>query len=542
MPLTVAAHTNKVPFWVTRAPGVPYFMTDDGEPWHPIGQNDAVTWHELGPLYRRRDVAQVEAHLRWLVEHGVTCLRMMLEYAQERHRYFETGFVRGGTATSASSEMQPKWSPGMVRFWDDLFALCEKVGLRLLLTPYDTFWMWIKWKQHPYNQKLGGVLRHPSEALLSAEMRTAIKARLTFAAERWGGSGALFAWDLWNEIHPAHAKDEAAPFRGFIDDLSQHVREVETRKWGRAHLQTVSLFGPELGWKPHLRAEMEEAIFRHPALDFATIHIYQHGTIDDPKNTVDAAVDMGRHVREAVLQVRDARPFLDTEHGPIHRYKDKRVTLPEAFDDEYFRHMQWAHLASGGAGGGMRWPNRSPHSLTPGMRRAQAALAGFLPFLDWLRFDRGNVTDELRVWGPRGEVAADKVARFGCADVDQAVVYLLRRDVRRRGEIIRKDRPALRLRVWVPGLREGRYQVVCWDTVGGRMVSTDEQELGGERACDVAGVLGDMAVALREVGMPRRLVEPRSELSDPDPSSTGLQEPLQGMLFGKDQPVAIVEC
>jgi hypothetical protein len=42
--------------------------------------------------------------------------------------------------------------------------------------------------------------------LLSRETREAIKARLTFAAERWAGSGALFAWDLWNEIHPNRRK------------------------------------------------------------------------------------------------------------------------------------------------------------------------------------------------------------------------------------------------------------------------------------------------------------------------------------------------
>ena len=77
-------------------------------------------------------------------------------------------------------------------------------------------------------------------------------------------------------------------------------------------------------------------------------------------------------VGEALAEITDGRPFFDTEHGPIHTFKDTASTLPEAFDDEYFRHIQWTHLASGGAGGGMRWPNRNPHTLTPGMRRASA--------------------------------------------------------------------------------------------------------------------------------------------------------------------------
>src|SRR4051812_33759965 len=111
--------------WIAVAQGAPYFVTDTGEPWTPVGQNDAITWPELSPLFRRRNLAAVEAHLRSLVEHGVTCLRLMLEYAQVRHRYIERPV---GT-----------FVPSMVQLWDDLFALCERVGLRILLTPFDTF-------------------------------------------------------------------------------------------------------------------------------------------------------------------------------------------------------------------------------------------------------------------------------------------------------------------------------------------------------------------------------------------------------------------
>ena len=371
----------RVPFaqrtlpWVETVPGIPYFRTDDGQPWHPLGQNDAISWIELNPLFGRKDVPAVERYLRTLADHGVSCMRLMLEYSQVRHRYFETGPGR--------------WSRNMIQFWDDLFALCEQNGLRILLTPFDTFWMWIKFRHHPYNQANGGPLSHPSRALLCRETRSLMKDRLTFAAERWGGSGALFAWDLWNEIHPAQAEMSAEPFAEFIEDLSQHLRGVEQRAFGRTHPQTVSLFGPELRWRAHMK--MEAALYRHTHLDFATIHIYEQGTIDHPKNTVDAALGMGRIVRESIEEITDQRPFFDSEHGPIHTFKDRRRTLPEAFDDEYFRHMQWAHLAAGGSGGGMRWPNRNPHSLTPGMREAQRAMTAFLPLIDWARFRRQPV-------------------------------------------------------------------------------------------------------------------------------------------------------
>ena len=126
-------------------------------------------------------------------------------------------------------------------------------------------------------------------------------------------------------------------------------------------------------------------------------------------------------MREALAEIRDSRPFFDSEHGPIHSFKDHGRTLPEPFDDEYFRHIQWAHLASGGAGGGMRWPNRHPHVLTAGMRRAQGALAGFLPLIDWPRFRRRPLAGEARVADPA-------IQLFACGDGHQAVLHLLRAD------------------------------------------------------------------------------------------------------------------
>ena len=107
--------------WIQVAPNAPYFIDETGAPFTPIGHNDAVCWFEIDGLYRRRDMAGVEAKLRWMVDHGVTVIRVMLEYAQERHRYIEKPVGR--------------WVPNMVAYWDDLIGLCERVGMRLLVTP-----------------------------------------------------------------------------------------------------------------------------------------------------------------------------------------------------------------------------------------------------------------------------------------------------------------------------------------------------------------------------------------------------------------------
>jgi mannan endo-1,4-beta-mannosidase len=462
------------PAWIETRPGIPYFVTEHGEPWTPIGQNDAISWPELNGLFRRRDLAGVERHLRWLKAHGVTCLRLMLEYAQVRHRYIEKPVGR--------------FPPNMVQLWDDLFALCEKVGLHILLTPVDTFFMWTHWQHHPYNAKNGGPCSSRRRWLTCADTREAIKARLAFASDRWGGSPALFAWDIWNEIHPAHGGDDPGSFAPFIDDVATWLRAYEIARHGRAHLQTVSIFGPELVKAP----ELCEPIFRHPALDFANTHLYEHGTIDDPRDTVAPALSVGRLIAQAVREAGDLRPVFDSEHGPIHSFKDKHKTLPDAFDDEYFRHIQWAHLASGGAGGGMRWPNRHPHVLTPGMREAQRGLAAFLPLIDWTRFARRTLDGEIGV--------ADGVAAFGCGDGEQAVVWLLRTDTIGRDGTLSKHAPAIAVDVGVPGLAAGRYRATCFDTSGGRAVSEEIAEAGDDRLnVKVPALVTDVAVAIRRI-------------------------------------------
>jgi hypothetical protein len=460
--------------WIEVAPNVPYFATQEGDTWTPIGQNDAVTWPELAGAFRRRDMASVESYLGLLQVSGVTVLRLMLEYNQGSHRHLE--------------RPAGVFQPNMVQLWDDMVALCERYGLRLLLTPFDTFWMWLHWSHHPYNARNGGPCSDRSRWLLSPEMRTAIKQRYAFAIERWGGSGAIFAWDLWNELHPAHAANSTAPFADFITDLSEFVRAAELKRYGRVHPQTVSYFGPTIVENPHIA----DIVFRHPLLDFASIHFYERDTIDCPRNTVDPASSTGKLIRGALAQIHDSRPFFDSEHGPIHIFKDRHITLPESFDDEYFRHMQWAHFASGGAGGGMRWPNRHPHQLTAGMRAAQNALARFLPLIDWHRFRRRNLNDEV------GSTSGD-LALFACGDEDQALAWLLRTDSIGPDGRLRRDVAPVDATLSLPGLRAGDYRVTAWDTCLGNAtsVTTLRHQGQGNLCIPLPRIATDLALAIR---------------------------------------------
>jgi len=464
--------------WIQVAPDAPYFIDETGADWTPIGQNDAITWPDFAGLFRRKNLQQVEGHLAWLAAHGVTCLRLMLEYAQGEHRYFEKP---AGT-----------FAPNMVRLWDNLFQLCAKYKIRVLLTPVDTFWMWLRWKYHPYNYKNGGPCKKRSEWLLCPKTRQAIKNRLSFVVERWGGSGVLFAWDLWNEIHPAHGGGSTDAFADFVSDLGRHVRETELRLYGRCHPQTVSLYGPVLDEHP----AVADVIFRHPMLDFASTHFYDVATINDPKDTVASAICTGRLVREALMHLPAGRPFFDSEHGPIHAFKDKHITFPEDFDNEYFRHMQWAHLASGAAGGGMRWPNRHPHCLTHGMRRAQQSMAKFTKLIDWKSFRRRNLNEEVTANYPA-------VAVFACGDEKQALLWLLRTDslVKSSGrlKVLNREAEPVSVKASLPGMSTGNYTVTLWDTREGKVLGTETiaLDMPGALTLPPLHLATDIALAIR---------------------------------------------
>jgi hypothetical protein len=101
-----------------------------------------------------------------------------------------------------------------------------------------------------------------------------------------------------------------------------------------------------------------EAVLRYPCLNFANARSYAEDAIDDPRNTVHSAIAAGRLLSDALREIRDAKPLFDSEHGPIHAFNGHLRNLPEDFAGACFRRFQWAHFASGGAGGGMRRPNR----------------------------------------------------------------------------------------------------------------------------------------------------------------------------------------
>ena len=447
--------------WIQTYPDHAYFFTDKGDGWIPIGQNDAITWPDLKGLFLKKNPEKVEQYFSMLHQHGVNCMRLMMEYCHTENRYFEKPVGH--------------FHPHMVALWDDLFALAEKYSIRFLLTPFDTFWMRRRWKHHPYNKKNGGPCSTTTQWLLSKEMRTIIKNRFAFFTERWGASGVIFGWDLWNEIHPVHARNEVLQLSHYIEDAGNFLKNKEIELFGRAHLQTVSFYGTSLLNNHHIAS----TAMRHPGLDFATIHFYDEPAIDRPKNTIDAAIITGKLTREVLSEINDNRPFFDTEHGPIFTFNNKHITLDEKFDDEYFHNMQWSHFASGGAGGGMRWPYRNPHTLTTGMRRRQHALAKFVQYIDWKNFKRSSLNHSI-------SLDNEHVIPFSCGDEQQSVIWLLRN----KPSSVHSENFKMNFTA------DKKYSVMFWDTTAGKKIkeiTVDDMH----KQCLLPSFEKDIAIYLR---------------------------------------------
>ena len=136
----------------------------------------------------------------------------------------------------------------------------------------------------------------------------------------------------------------------------------------------------------------------------------------------------------------------------------------------------------------MRWPNRHPHTLTAGMRRAQKAMADFVGHIDWAHFARRNLPD-VNVTGP--------FHAFACGDEGQALVWLLRHDSVGEDGLLRRDAEPVAASLTVPSLADGSYRIRGWDTETGTPAEEFTAEArDGQLHLTTAPLLTDRAFAI----------------------------------------------
>lgn len=147
-------------------------------------------------------------------------------------------------------------------------------------------------------------------------------------------------------------------------------------------------------------------------------------------------------------------------------------------------------MASGAAGGGMRWPNRHPHILTQGMRRAQKSLSEFSKLINWKDFQRQNLNQEVKVSDPAFAV-------FACGDKKQALLWVLRKDILGADGTLTKSAAPKAVHLQIPQLEEGTYQLTSWHTERGEAIAEEKFYAAGSTLAIAIEVVGDIALLIR---------------------------------------------
>ena len=405
---------------ITVAPGGRYFQKGD-EAFLIVGPNDALTWPGLSPLLGGTNPAAAKDYLEKLARHGVNTLRVMIEYAQYPHGLLENPLGEYRTE--------------VVEFWDTFFDWLEDYDLYAIVTPWDPFWMERTWHQNPYNTLNGGMMDTMYGFLTQPEALARQKERFAFMIERWGHSKHILAWELMNEIElwwgaSSYEMDK------WISEMADFVREHQLKTHGFTQLITAS----SAANMPS--GALGKVIYNHPKLDFATTHLYTGPGMNAPRNTTDVVTEVALAVNYALWQIEDNRPYTDTESGPIEMWIGSAT-----FDAEFLHNVSWAHLASGGAGTGMRWPYRSPHVLTTGMLESLARISAFIEAFDFAGFVPENLGADLIV--PDGHEVV------GIGDTQRKLIWLVR-DESLQGE------PAASV-LEMHYIEPGSYRLSFWD-------------------------------------------------------------------------------
>ncbi len=197
------------------------FTRADGRAFLPIGAN--VAWAHSADVvgyYRETFAAFAAANLNWMRVWMSHWGRTNLDWVRPEDG---AAIPPGGI------------DPTVAARWDALLAAAEEHGVyvQLVLQHHGQFSTTVNsnWADHPWNAAHpGGFLQSPADFFTdpTARLLTALKYRYIVA--RWSWSPALFAWELFNEVHWVDAlkidRNEAAVAR-WHDDMAKFIRSVD---------------------------------------------------------------------------------------------------------------------------------------------------------------------------------------------------------------------------------------------------------------------------------------------------------------------------
>lgn len=243
---------------VTAATGMPsivrdvqagrYFRTSTGERFIPVGSNLAWSHGPWLPYYQNAFNAFGQAGLNWMRV-------WMSHWGQLNLDWLPPALGRSPPPGQLDARI------GL--HWDLLLDLAEskRVYVQLVLQHHGQYSTTTNsnWKDNPWNAaNRGGFLRKPAEFFTSERARQVTRQKYRYIVARWSWSPAIFAWELFNEVHwvdPIKLEANEAIVAAWHNEMAAWIRSLDPY----GHLVTTSTENLRSGcydrtdfYQPHL--------------------------------------------------------------------------------------------------------------------------------------------------------------------------------------------------------------------------------------------------------------------------------------------------
>jgi hypothetical protein len=203
------------------------FATSDGKRFAPVGANVAWPVGDAVPFYQRAFADFAKADLNWMRIWMAHWSHLNLDWVPGR-------WARSPTPGTLDLRVAARWDRIVEA------AGQNRVYVQMVLQHHGQYSSTTNsnWNDNPWNAaNRGGFLHRPDEFFTSARARALTKLKYRYIVARWGWSPAVFAWELFNEVHwtDAMAHDEAA-VGAWHSEMADWIRSIDVYH----HLITTS--------------------------------------------------------------------------------------------------------------------------------------------------------------------------------------------------------------------------------------------------------------------------------------------------------------
>lgn len=197
------------------------FARSDGRAFVPTGANVAWPNGECVPFYRDAIAKFAASNLNWMRVWMVHWGSLNLDWLPE---------WQGASPPPGAID------PRIADNWDKLLAAAEDNGvyIQMVFQHHGQFTTGANsnWKENPWNAaNKGGFLKSPADFFTDPTARVLTMLKYRYIVARWGWSPAVFAWELFNEVH-------------WVDAIEKQKKEAGVAAWHDAIADYLRMIDP----------------------------------------------------------------------------------------------------------------------------------------------------------------------------------------------------------------------------------------------------------------------------------------------------------